>query len=162
MQPEFSTTRRHLGRCLLGMALFPFRRRLMAESAPLQVDRIVPLAADAKVRRLGRYYRADAVILLLSMPLFRRAAVGSGLAFFEETLHGRTRRLALLFSGGSFPERTRGLNKVGSIREIVLERDGIPRDAAYFGVMTSSTEESLDQARRFAGSPRGWHHLLRD
>src|SRR5580658_1535758 len=61
----------------------------------------------------SRTYRADAVILLLGIPIYRRAGVGGGQASFEETGEGASLRRTLFFAGGSEPKRALGLRRVG-------------------------------------------------
>src|ERR1035441_8398070 len=56
-------------------------------------------------RTQSRTYRADAVILLLGIPLFRRSAVGGGEASLEETGDGASLRRTLFFAAGSDPKR---------------------------------------------------------
>src|ERR1039457_3900226 len=107
-------------------------------------------------RTQSRTYRADAIILLLGIPLFRRSAVGGGQASLEETGDGASLRRTLFFAAGSDPKRSLGLSRLGWIREIVLGPDANPSEAAYFGMLTASPEESLDHARKsVAASPSG-------
>jgi hypothetical protein len=89
-----------------------------------------------------RTYRADAQVLLLSVPLLRRSGVGAGSATWSEDAGVRF----LDFTGYSLPERAVGLNRFGLIREL----SRIPGDAAeciYFGLMTASPEETAAEAR---------------
>lgn len=94
-----------------------------------------------------RYFRADAVIMLFSIPIFSKAGVGSGFAFVED-LQGagqRTRRLG--FGGGSWPDQAHGLNRLGYIHETVVESSGQLAESDYFGFMSTSQEERLEEAR---------------
>ena len=91
----------------------------------------------------ARTYRCDAVILFLGLPIFRRAGVGGGQASYEETGEGAALRRTFFFAGGSDPKRARGLNRLGWIREIVA-----PSEVTYFGVLSSSPEETLEHARK--------------
>lgn len=94
-----------------------------------------------------RYFRADAVIMLFSIPIFSRAGVGSGFAFVEQ-LEGsgpRTRRLG--FGGGSWPDKAHGLNRLGYIHETIAESSGSLSESSYFGFMSTSQEERLEEAR---------------
>jgi len=107
-------------------------------------------------RTQSRNYRADAVILLLGIPIFRRAGVGGGQASLEETGEGAALRRTLFFAAGSDPKRAHGLSRLGRIREVVLGPASNPSEAAYFGVLTSSPEESLEHARKSVdASPSG-------
>jgi hypothetical protein len=146
-------SRRSLGRMILALfsgAICP--RRARASVTPLlQVDRFVDGFAGASAHTLSCAYRADAVIVLLSLPVFKRADVGSGLASLTEVTHQHCRYLSLRFAGASRPERAAGLDRVGSIREVVMERDAVACEAAYFGVLTSSPEETIEDGKRSLG-----------
>ncbi|HKE29228.1 MAG TPA: hypothetical protein VKB88_43050 [Bryobacteraceae bacterium] len=129
-------TRRTFGR-FLGAALFemPHRR---ARAAKLQWE-AQPTAQSAYKRR----YRADAQIVLLSVPILHRSGVGGGTASWSEA---REMRL-LEFTGYSLPEHAAGLRRLGFVRE--LARVAQPEsESLYFGVMTASPEESAAEARR--------------
>jgi hypothetical protein len=127
-----------------------------AATAPLlEVDRFVEGLAGPSARRLSCSYRADAVIMLLSLPVYRRSAVGGGYASLTEVAHEDCRYLSLRFTGASRPERAAGLDRVGSIREVAMERGGALSEAAYFGVLTSSLEETLEEGRRSLGKAAG-------
>jgi hypothetical protein len=88
------------------------------------------------------------VILFLGIAIFRRAGVGGGQASLEETGEGVALRRTLFFAGGSDPKRAHGLNRLGWMREVVLGPDSNPSEATYFGLLSSSPEESLDHARK--------------
>jgi hypothetical protein len=100
-----------------------------------------------------RQYRADAAILLLGITIFRLRGVGGGQASAEETSDGDTTTRTLFFAAGSDPVRAHGLNRLGWIREVVRESNSIPTELQYFGVLTSSPEESLEHARRSISTP---------
>lgn len=100
-----------------------------------------------------RRYRVDAVILLLGIPLYRRAGVGGGQASIEEAGEGAKMRRTLFFAAGSDPKRAHGLQRLGWIREVVLGPEPAPEEVDYFGVLTSSPEESLDRARKSIATP---------
>lgn len=100
-----------------------------------------------------RSYRVDATILLFSLPIFTRAGVGKGHArhvvndLLDRSVHD------LEFAAGSLPERARGLNRLGMIRETVTESEtGMILEASYFGFMTASKEESFGEARKALNS----------
>jgi hypothetical protein len=88
-------------------------------------------------------------LLIGSIPIARRDNVGVG----EFSVHDcpgsdATRVRAYEFFAGSSPERARGLNRLGFLREATrLGRAG-PEETAHFGVMTISREESVEEARR--------------
>jgi hypothetical protein len=126
--------------------------RACASVVPLlQVDRLADDFAGASANNLSCAYRADAVILLFSLPIYRRAGVGGGLAAITEAIHPDRRYLSLRFAGASHPDRAAGLDRVGTIHEVVVERDAAPYEAAYFGVLTSSPEETIEEGKRSLG-----------
>jgi hypothetical protein len=88
------------------------------------------------------------VILLFGVPIYKRAAVGSGKASIEETGAGAAVLRTLFFAAGSDPTRARGLSRLGWMREHVLGPATAPSEISYFGVLTSSPEETLDHARK--------------
>ena len=98
----------------------------------------------------ARAYRIDATIVFLSVPLFTRSNVGSGFARHLLTEGSGARTHVLEFAAGSVPERCEGLNRLGLLRERVVESGRI-LGADYFGFMTESKEESLHQARKALG-----------
>jgi hypothetical protein len=110
-------------------------------------------AAGASSRSTSRIYRADAVILFLGIPIYRRAGVGGGRASLEETGEGASLRRTLFFAGGSDPKQAHGLRRLGWIQEVVLGPVSAPSEATYFGVLTSSPEESLEHARQSVAAP---------
>ena len=125
--------------------------RLYSQSTP-----VPPPPPGERARTTSRTYRADAVILLLGIPIFRRAAVGGGQASLEEVGEGASLRRTLFFAAGSDPKRAHGLSRLGWIREVVLGPDSSPSEASYFGILTSSPEESLEHARKSVdASPSG-------
>lgn len=95
-----------------------------------------------------RYYRADAVITVLSIPLVTRSGVGGGYASLEELEEGRESHMRVRFAAGSLPERAHGLSRLGFIEETRLSREGRPEHVGYFGFMTTSEERSVREARR--------------
>src|ERR1039458_9661943 len=100
--------------------------------------------AGAAPRATSRTYRPDAIILLLGIPIFRRAGAGGGQASLEETGEGASLRRTLFFAAGSDPKRAHGLSRLGWIREVVLGPDSAPSEAAYFGVLSSSPQLRLE------------------
>ena len=77
-------------------------------------------------------------------------------ASLEETGEGETLRRTLFFAEGSDPKRAHGLSRLGWMREVVLGPASDPSEADYFGVLTSSPEESLEHARTsLAATPSG-------
>ena len=93
-----------------------------------------------KVERSERQYRVDAQILVFGATIFRRNGVGGGNAAWADA--GERRKLE--FTGFSVPEKAAGLNRFGFIEEVSNGR----AEFTYFGLMTSSPEESMDSARK--------------
>ena len=126
-----------------------------AASTPVPSPPISPdaSAAGSTSRTTVRRYRADAVILLLGIPIFKRAGVGGGQVSVEETGEGAQMRRTLFFAGGSDPQRAHGFNRLGWIREVALGPGPVPPEAGYFGVLTASPEESLEHARKSMAAP---------
>src|ERR1700722_3608051 len=116
--------------------------------------------ASTPSRTKVRRYRADAVILLLGFTIYRRAGVGSGEVSIEETGEGASTLRTYFFAGGSDPKRAHGLKRLGWIREVVLGSGSNPTEANYFGVLTSSPEESLEHARKSIATPPSGRSLF--
>jgi hypothetical protein len=95
-----------------------------------------------------RRYRADAQVLLLGLPLLHRTAVGAGSAVWKESATEGGKIRFLEFTGFSKPDRAAGLNRLGFIREMSRYDSRGVTESIYFGLMTSSPEESADQARQ--------------
>jgi hypothetical protein len=113
----------------------------------LEVERLLkdhPLTATAMQTR---HYRADAAVMFVGMTILRRQNVGGGSIHFEEGNSENLRRRGITFRAGSLPDRARGLNRLGYIQEVCIEENALLREAAYFGLMTSSPEESFADAK---------------
>lgn len=121
-----------VGASLCGIVARPVRGAL--DNAPVANLPAAPTRSE-------RHYRADAQILLFGAPIFRRNGVGAGHAAWTEGGAGKRR---LEFTGYSIPERAAGLNRLGFIQEDSHSRN----EFTYFGLMTSSPEESMDSARK--------------
>jgi hypothetical protein len=129
--------RRYFG-WLGAVALSSGRRFLRAAQAPLTWA-VRPESGVGS----ERWYRADAHVILLGITVFRHIDVGDGWASWRESTQDDGSVLRLLeFTGRSAPERAAGLNRFGFIQE--LSRSG---EAIYFGLMTSSPEESAAEAK---------------
>jgi hypothetical protein len=151
------TTRRSCLRALAfgwggaGAALALVSRRLVAAGLP-QASRLnwdTPIGPDSSSQRR---YRADAQVMLFGLALLHRTGVGGGSALWRESPAPEGGLLRFLeFTGFSMPERAAGLNRMGFIRELSRFADSSGEGAAesiYFGLMTSSPEESAEEARR--------------
>ena len=114
-------------------------------------------SATLDTRSTLKRYRADAVILLLGLPIFKRAGVGSGQVLVEESGEGTGITRTLFFAAGSDPKRAHGLARLGWMRETSHAAGAAPAVTEYFGVMTASPEESLDSARKSVDAQPGGH-----
>ncbi len=120
----------------------------LARHAPGAFDPSRPARSAARVR-----YRADAQILLpllvTSLRIASRSGVGHANAEIREvTLDSGERIQAYEFYAASVPEKARGLDRLGFFREAVIDPDGPARRTAYFGAMTVSKEQTLDEAKK--------------
>jgi hypothetical protein len=98
-----------------------------------------------------RRYTVTATVTLLSVALVSRSGVGGCYITIEDA---QPRTTAIQFAAGSWPEKARGLNRLGYIKEIVTEKtSGRPASCDYFAFMTSSQEKNLDQAKRAVSTP---------
>ena len=114
---------------------------------PLPVDTIAASLRSPGQRQIeSRKYRVHATILLLGMPIYTRKDVGSGFSSIERSSAGGSHLTSLQFGAGSDPARAKGLNRLGVFHEVIL-RQQQQEKAAYFGFMTASSEENLDQAK---------------
>jgi hypothetical protein len=130
------------------------RRALLALLAPAMrlaagTTEVMPAGNGLPSRVWRQQYRANAAVTFFSIPLVSRAAVGSGFALIEECVSRGAKAVAIQFGAGSFPNRARGLNRLGYIKEEIVEAaPGKPLECAYFAFMTTSQEKNLDQAKR--------------
>ena len=102
-----------------------------------------------------RYYQATAVITFLGVTIFQKKDVGGGYAVAEEAPQGGNTRVALQFAGGSWPAKAHGINRLGYIKEVLVEAaGGAPLEAQYYGFMTSSGEKDFSEAKRSLSESR--------
>jgi hypothetical protein len=149
-------SRRSLVGFILALLFRPSRGRAFEPPAP-QSSSPQPSSPQPHVEL--RHYRADAAILFLGLTILRRPGVGGGRASVEKTVEktsaGDSARTTFFFAAGSDPKRAHGLNRMGWIREVVLGSNASPTESSYFGVMTSSPEESFAHAQKAIDSPPG-------
>ena len=130
-------------------ATLAFSLRALHAAGMPHTDRLnwdTPVGPDASNQR---QYRADAQVMLLGVPLLHRTRVGGGNAVWRELSMPEGGLLRFLeFTGFSLPERAAGLNRMGFIRELSRYTDKSPTESIYFGLMTSSPEESAEDARK--------------
>ena len=148
--PQLTTRRSYLRALATGCsgAALAFSSRVLRAAGlphPGHLNWDTPLGADASSQR---HYRADAQVTLLGLPLLHRTGVGGGNAVWRESTAEGGRLRFLEFTGFSLPERAAGLNRMGFIRELSRFTNHTPSESIYFGLMTSSPEESAEEARR--------------
>ncbi len=134
--------RRRFGQLLAGWTLAGHYPSRAQNPAP-------PLPQTDPSKAFERHYRADAQVLLLSVPLFRRKDVGDGFAVWRDSVaeDGKAERF-LEFMGRSTPERAAGLNRFGFIQELSIKGGRSNTESRYFGLMSASNEESAAEARK--------------
>jgi hypothetical protein len=124
--------------------------RAAASAPPIQqfeVDRL--LASTTRSNVFIRKYVASATVTIFSFPLISRSGVGGGYTVIEEGASDRGNAISIQFGAGSWPEKARGLNRLGFIQEAIVEQQaGKAAECAYLAFMTSSTENNLDQAKK--------------
>jgi hypothetical protein len=98
---------------------------------------------------LATRYVAHATVTLLGVPVFSRSGVGEGYIRYRNSPAADGRSVGIEFGAGSFPEKAHGVNKLGLIRESVIETAAGDRvQCEYFGFMTTSQEATVDDARK--------------
>ena len=124
---------------------------LRGDTSPL--DKLTATWTPKSIQNQAAKYRADATVSFLGINILSRSGVGSASIKIDESSAAQeARTIALWFAAGSAPERARGLNRLGYIHEVVVERGANVLESAYFGFITSSTEENLDQAKAALGA----------
>ena len=96
-------------------------------------------------------YRVDATVrlplLIANIPIASRENVGvTTFSARDFTMDGRTGVRAYEFYAASFPERARGLNRLGFLREAVVVTGTGIMETAQFGVISSEREDSMAKA----------------
>lgn len=138
------TTRRNFGKICAAALVFGRRFLRAAEKVPLTWA-----VLQESNSGIERRYRADAQVILLGIPVLHRANVGDGSAACRECAAEDGIAVRMLeFTGRSAPERAAGLNRFGFIQELSRTGDPSRQEAIYFGLMTSSPEESAADARK--------------
>ena len=129
--------------------------------APGVFDRVTrPVRSERVVQ-----YQVDATVvlplLIASVPITKRDAVGVGSATARDfdTDGGKLLR-AYEFFAASIPERSRGLNRLGFIREAIVVAGGEVESTTHFGVVTADLEESLEAAERSVSQSTNAYSML--
>ncbi len=111
------------------------------------------LGGRTPLRELSAAYRVDATVLLpllfTSVPIVSRSGVGIARATardFEETQDARLR--AYEFFAASLPERARGLNRLGFLREAVRLTATGADWTTHFGVIAANREDTRNAAEQ--------------
>jgi hypothetical protein len=147
--PRFDLDRRELVKLLVGCfaAIGISKRTAAAEPETLEIDRLWERASPEKL--VERLYRVDATILLLSVPVLRRNGVGDARVALRQSSPAAEggAKLALEFAASSDPARAHGLDRMGWIREVVVEKSGAPQRSGVLGIMSDSNEQTAEEAR---------------
>ncbi len=111
------------------------------------IDAQAPGAFDSTttLTRYAARYQVDATVLfpLFSIPVAHRDDVGFATVVVRDLQRtSSTRRRTYELFGASFPERARGLNRMGFIREVVGHGQTGADWTAHFGALSSSSETS--------------------
>ena len=93
-------------------------------------------------------YRVDATVrlplLIANIPIVSRESVGvTTFSARDFTTDRRTGVRAYEFYAASFPDRARGLNRLGFLREAVVVAGGGIIETAQFGIISSEREDSM-------------------
>jgi len=131
---------------ILGLAVAARKLRGTAASR-LHIDSLLEESDLALQSPVLRNYRVDVVVALLGVPIFSRKGVGSAFAAIREASAADQRIVALQFAGGANPERTHGFRYDGSMDEAAFESSSA-RQVAYFGFVTSASDENFERARQ--------------
>jgi hypothetical protein len=96
-------------------------------------------------------YRVDATVrlplLFAKIPIVSRERVGvTSFSARDFTPDRRTGLRAYEFYAASFPERARGLNRLGFLREALTVTRGRVTETAQFGVISSEREDTMAKA----------------
>jgi hypothetical protein len=127
-----------------------------AAPASLPVETLAATVASGAVSKTSiRKYRVHATITLLGLSIYTRKDVGSGFATVERIEADGKELTSFQFAAGSIPERAKGLNRTGFFHEIVARPTASKENAAYFGFMTHSPENNLDQAKASMAKQNG-------
>ncbi len=104
-------------------------------------------ATGANAPQSSARYRIDATVLfpLFSIPVASRDDVGFATALADHGAGNETAVRRYEFFGASFPERARGLNRMGFFREVVRWEDQARVWTAHFGALSSSPETSRSE-----------------
>jgi hypothetical protein len=94
-----------------------------------------------------RNFRVDVLVTLLGVPVFYGKGVGTAFAAIREASGADRKAVNLQFAGGAIPEKAHGLRYNGALEEVVTECNARVLCAAYFGFVTSSSDETYAQSR---------------
>jgi hypothetical protein len=127
----------------------------------LEVDRLWDRACPQKVTE--RAYRVDAAVLLLGVPVLRSNGVGDARVALRQQPASDTSAesmIALEFAAASDPARAHGLDRMGWIREVIVEGNGAVQRAGVLGIMSDSPEQTAGEARTALRSNSGLERLV--
>jgi hypothetical protein len=123
-----------------------------AGAAPAARNDIAPLPG-----RDSRCYSIAAKVTPFGAPVYCRKGVGESYVRIEEHPSPDGCGIEIEFAAGSFPEQAHGVNKMGFIRESIVENKA-RRESAYIGFMTTSGEPKQNDLK--LASERGAEAVL--
>lgn len=139
-------------RTLLRVALAWLGARVAAWAGPSPRTPVpAPLAGYSRTSVHWCHYSVRATVTMLGIPIFSRQEVGGGYASVETGTSKTTKRTqatALQFAAGAWPHRAAGLNRFGIFKETLIEDAGVAPQVSFAGLMSSSKEANLDEARQ--------------
>ncbi len=131
-----------------GLGLWPGLQRARATARSMGIAMLLRRHSAPASASYHTRYRIHAAVTLFSLPIFSRQDVGGGYVTVEKSHSEESSIVALQLAAGSWPDRTKGLNRFGAIQEVIVEHKGDILESAFVGFMTSSNEHNLDQARK--------------
>src|SRR5579872_1737481 len=152
-------SRRNLLTTILGLCVWP----RLAAALPRPDDPFPGmLKGFSRTTAAQRHYRVDATVLFCGIPVLTKRNVGGGHASVEAGSKGESHAVALQFAAGSWPERAGGLNRLGILREVVVERPDEPLGFAFAGLITNSPEQNFEEAKKtfLHGAPKALEAIV--
>lgn len=124
-----------------------------ATGTPLQFDRLIQPLLALSWTGLRRYYRVDATLTVLGSSMHTFRGVGSGLLAFHQASTPAGRATSLRFAALSNPETAKGMERLGFIEEVAIERANQPVEYGSFGFITSLHDQR-------GSSPKGQYTAM--
>ena len=157
---------------MLGLALTAARPaagpQTLGDAVPVRRPQIEERAPEAfggrpPTRRHASRYQVNATVLIpfFGIRIAQRDDVGFATLVVEEFDEARRPELRTVeLFAASFPERARGLNRTGFIREAIGLGPAGPTFTAHFGALSSNPETSRDEVELDADETRRAYTVL--